>query len=526
MNGNMPYKQKTRRSHSRKLKLTDQQTNLKLSLKKSGEMMTAVKHEMIRSLKKEHRLAVCSNGIPLNTEALDAYSSDFNADKLNTFRTNALSSMPMSACAENRSYIQTINYSYSHSLARVPRATSQEHSGRCWLFAALNAMRYYMMRDMNLADDFELSEAYLFFYDKLERANLYLENMILYRQAPENDLKLQCLIGRPVDDGGVWSFVVNLVKKYGIVPKSVYGESFNSSISDEMNQALTDKLAQFALEIRQSSNKITNEDLRQRVVTQMLPVIYQLLANFMGEPPKLEAEFDWEYNEAGENVESVRQKGSYKIIKSLTPISFYQKFIMENYDVTEMVLLRNDPRVEYETVYQTELLANMVGGLPELAFNLPMEEIKNLTAGTIKAGNPVWFDCEVQREFNAYYGLLAVEGYDYDSLLGMKMTQTKEESLRTRNGGPTHAMLIVGLNEIAADKINKWKIENSWGEFNVGDPGYLLMTDAWFDRYGYEVVVPLSMLPPELAERYLEQRYNPVMLPFNDVFGVNANSKK
>ena len=515
------------------LKLTNQSTTLKLSIKKSAEMMEEVKKELVKSLKKEHRMAVCTSGIPLNPDVLDAYSADYNVDKSNVFRTNALSALPMSACAENRGFIQTVNYSYSHSLSRVPRATSQEHSGRCWLFAALNSMRYYLMRDLNLPDNFELSEAYLFFYDKLERANLYLEQMILHREADYNDFKLQCLIRRPVDDGGVWSFVVNLIKKYGIVPKTIYGESFNSSISEEMNQVLTDKLAQFALEIRRNAH-LSEDVLRQKAVTQMVPVIYQLLSNFMGEPPKLDQEFNWEYNEAGENVENVRHKGSYKLVKGLTPATFYRKFIVEHYDVTNMVLLRNDPRStsKYQTVYTTELMGNMIGGQPELAFNLPMDDIKKITAKTIMAGHPVWFACEVQRDFNAYYGLLAVEGYDYDSLLGCKTKQTKEDSLVSRNGGPTHAMAIVGLNvnsaAAATDEddedddidIDKWKIENSWGEFNEADPGYLQMTDAWFDRYGYEVVVPINMLPDDLADIYMQQKFTPTVLPFNDAFGV------
>jgi bleomycin hydrolase len=505
-----------------KLKLVDQVTHLTLSIKKSEEMMDEVRKQMTESLQKEHQMAVCPTGIPLNTHAIDAYSVNYKKDKSNIFRTNALASLPMSACAENRAFLHTVNYSYSHSLQRVPRATSQENSGRCWLFAALNSMRYYLMRDLNLPDNFELSEAYLFFYDKLERANLYLENMVLYRHADQHDFKLQCLIKRPVDDGGVWSFVVNLIKKYGIVPKTIYGESFNSSISSEMNQALTDKLAQFALEIREDASK-TDAYLRNKIVTEMIPVIYQLLSNFMGEPPKTDDVFDWEYNEAGENVENVRHKGSYKLVKALTPLTFYHNFIVEHYDVTNMVLLRNDPRAtsSYNTVYTTELMGNMVGGQPELAFNLCMEHIKNITSNTIIAGHPVWFACEVQRDFNAYYGLLAVEGYDYDSLLGMCMAQTKEESLISRNGGPTHAMAIVGLNlKEDAEFPDKWKIENSWGEFNEGDPGYLLMTDAWFDRYGYEVVVPISMLPEQLADIYNEQKYNPTVLPFNDAFGV------
>ncbi len=516
---------RTHHTASRRLKLSNQAAELKASIKTSLEMLEEVKKQMRANLKKDHSLAVCNNGVTLNQEIINAYSKDYKRDKSNVFRSNALSALPLSACSENRSFLQTVNYSYSHSLSRVPRATSQENSGRCWLFAALNSMRYYLIRDLNLPDDFELSEAYLFFYDKLERANLFLENMITYRETDINDFKLQTLMSKPIDDGGLWSFVVNLIRKYGIVPKTIYGESFNSSISEEMNQVLTDKLSQFAMFIRASEAQ--PEDLRRKVLTEMLPVIYRLLANFMGEPPKLDEEFSWEYNEAGENVENVRHKGTYKKVTGLTPVTFYHKFIIENYDVNQMVVIRNDPREtsSYETVYTTELIGNMVGGQPELVFNLPMEDVKRITAKTIMAGHPVWFDCEVQRDFNPYYGLLAVEGYDIDSILGIKMKQTKAESLLARNGGPTHAMAIVGLNcvsseDLDAPVVDKWKIENSWGEFNQGDPGYLLMTDAWFDRYGYEVVVPLAMLPDDLRAVYNQKRHQPIMLPFNDPFGA------
>jgi bleomycin hydrolase len=379
------------------------------------------------------------------------------------------------------------------------------------------------MKELQLPDDFELSEAYLFFYDKLEKSNCYLENIILNRNADVTDPRLVRIMSGPMDDGGYWSYVANLVKKYGIVPKTIYAESFNSSVTDEMNQALTDKLAQFANEMRTSN--LTDSQLRERVVRNMLPVIYQILSNFMGEPPGSDTEFDWEYHEAGEHAQQVRQMGTYRLVKGLTPVSFYKTYIEDNYDVSRMVILRNDPRstMQYKEVYSCDLINSMVGGQPELTFNLCMEDIKRITAKTVMSGHPVWFACEVQRDFNVYYGLLAVEGYDYDSMLGLPMRQTKEESILTRNGGPSHAMAIVGLNVIGENQdgpiVDKWKIENSWGEFNVGDPGYLQMTDAWFDRYGYDVVVPIDMLPDNLREIYEERRLNPVMLPFNDPLG-------
>jgi bleomycin hydrolase len=353
--------------------------------------------------------------------------------------------------------------------------------------------------------------------------------MILYRELPETDYKLQTLMNEPVQDGGTWNFVVNLVNKYGIVPKTVYGESFNSSITEEMNTILSDKLSKFTYEIRYS--KHSDAELRDRIVKIMLPEIYQLLATFMGEPPKPTDEFNWEYNEAGENVESVRHKGEYRIMKNLTPMSYYDELIKPHYNVSQMILLRNDPRKtsKYRYVYTSEMMDHMVGGQPSLAFNLPMKELKALTAKTIIAGHPVWFACEVQRCFNPYYGLLAVEGYDYDSMLGVSVTQTKEEGIVTRNSAASHAMAIVGLNLVSGSEsaefpvVDKWKIENSWGEFNFGDPGYLQMTDTWFDRYGYEVVVPINILPKYLLNIYNQRKEVPIVLPFNDPLCFRAN---
>ena len=506
---------------SLKIKVKTQKDILKEALATSSEALTCVKRKIKKDLKAEHRLAMLNTGAPLTSDIIAAYSSDYKQDKLNTHRENTLSALPLSYCCESRKFLQTVNYSYSHSLERVPLATSQAHSGRCWLFAALNSMRYYLMRELHLPDDFELSEAYLFFYDKIEKANCFLEKIILNRNADTNDPRLAKIMSGPVDDGGLWSFVSNLIKKYGIVPKTIYAESFNSSVTDEMNQVLTDKLAQFANDIRLNKAK-SDQHLRSMVLQQMLPVIYQILSNFMGEPPGSDTEFSWEYHEVGEHAQQVRHKGTYHLVKGLTPIKFYKTYIEGHYDVSEMVLLRNDPRSTsvYMQVYTGELQSNMVGGQPELAFNLSMEDIKAITAKTVINGHPVWFGCEVQRDFNPYYGLLAVEGYDYDSMLGLKMDQTKEESILTRNGGPSHAMAIVGLNVTKETEngpvVDKWKIENSWGEFNIGDPGYLQMTDTWFDRYGYEVVVPIDMLPDNLRDIYEECRARPIVLPFTD----------
>lgn len=514
------------RNHELSSKIKIIKDSIKIELEKDITLSKKAFKQMQKlhesKLTKEFKSKTFKDGIELSLNMLTAYSEDYAKDDSNIIRMNVLSNLPASECAENRKYLQGINYSYSHSLSRVPRATSQAYTGRCWLFAALNAMRFYLIKDFKLSDDFELSEAYLFFYDKLERSNLFLELMVKYKDVNISDPFLQSLMSNcsPVQDGGTWIYVVNLINKYGIIPKTIYGESFNSSVSNEMNGIIYDKLCQFTKIIRES--KLSAHKLREMIIKQMMPDIYKLLSNFMGEPVRAEEEFTWSYNEAGENVESQRQKGNYHCIDNLTPLDFYSNYIQDHYDVNKMVLLRNDPREqsEYHKVYSKEISTNMINGKQELSFNLSMDELKKYTAKSIMNNIPVWFACDVQRDFHPYYGLLAVEAYDYSNLLGLTMRQSKADGLNMRNCGPSHAMVIVGLNKIGgtdeAPIIDKWKIENSWGEWIDNDPGYLQMSDNWFDRHGYEVIVPLDLLSEDLKDVYRENMYDPIILPYND----------
>lgn len=464
----------------------------------------------------------------LNENMLNTYSRDFNSDKYNTMRTNAISTMGADNLAENRSEIQQVNYAYSHSLDIAPRVTSQNYSGRCWLFAALNSMRIHLIRNFNLNDRFELSESYLFFYDKLERSYTYLMKMLEMRSKPYTDGLLNQLMRQasPICDGGDWTYVRNLILKYGIVPKTVYGESFNSSYTDEMNEILHNKLSQHVLWIRRNAH-MSDDSINRKIIKVMMPEIYQLLANFMGEPPASSHEFDWKFNESGKNFESLRDRGVYHEIKGLTPISFYESFIKPYYNVSEMVHLRHDPRQSSEDYkcYMVEHSEHMVGSSQEIAFTVPLDVMKKLVATSVIDRQPVWFSCDVNKDFNQYHTLLSSEAYDYSSLFDQTIYLDKEEALITGVSAPTHAMLIVGLNTVNDDptRVDKWKVENSWGAWGAEDPGYLHMTNGWFSRYVYGAVVNVNYLDPETRQKYEECRYDPIVFPYTDPFGAVAN---
>lgn len=477
-------------------------------------------------LVKSYQVRCAPHGEPLDWDVLSKYSELHKSDPVNRHTENALASVPVDWLAEDRAYVQGLGYAYSNLLDICPRATYQASSGRCWLFAALNTMRYHIIRQFNLGDHFELSEAYLFFYDKVERSQYFLEKMLELRDRPVHDTVISGMCEDPLCDGGTWGFFTNLILKYGMVPKSCYGESFNTSCSDSMNEMLHRKLSDYLHVIRSSG--LSEKTLRRKIRDEFMPEVYSLLVKFMGEPPQ---KFDWSFHEKGETFESERDRGAYRCVPGLTPHSFYADFIEPHARITSKVVLRHDPRAEseYYRVYDIEHNGNMVGGRPDINLNVPWEVLSMAAVRTLMNGDPVWFGADVCKDFNDERDLLAVEGYDYDRALNTEFVRDKAAGLSNRLSVPSHAMALVGVDLEDGDpsKVRKWKVENSWGEFAGSvDPGYLLMTDAWFRQYGYEVVVDLEVLDDATREAFHAYEFDPIVLPFNDPFGAVARSRR
>lgn len=503
---------------------------MKRTHKIAKQAMEATYKALVEQTQLRNTVLVMPEEHEITTETLQAYSQDYNDDPANELRTNAVTECGVQFTTTNRDFMQNRNTAYTHVLSKTPRAASQEHSGRCWLFAALNLMRSYVIEENNLNDRFEFSQSYLFFYDKLERANFYLTKMLELRDMDCHDpVYLHCLTSHsPVQDGGNWSYVCNLIEKYGIVPKSVFRESVNSSYTEEMNELLQSKLGLFTTWIRQNTD-VPVDTVRQKIVREMLPEIYKLLCIALGEPLHPHDSFDWEYNESSDNFESKRQKGKYRRVKGLTPMSFYTMYVKPHLVLDEMVHLIHDPRSTHEThrTYKIEHSGQVVGGLPEIMFSVNMGEMKAAAAESIANNDPVWFACDVGKHFDPYNSLLATEASRAEAFFDMDLEISKEDGLNSFISYPTHAMTLVGVGLAEKDDFTtteKWKVENSWGEspYDDEDPGYLQMTDAWFDRHVYSTIVNIRYLPVELQDKYMENKYMPFTLPYTDPFSSVA----
>lgn len=464
-------------------------------------------------------------GDPLSDNQLDSYSEMHSNDPINVATENALATVPVSWLAENRKYISQLNYAYSHIPDHCPKPTEQAHSGRCWLFASLNTIRYHLIRNFNLNDHFELSEAYLFFFDKIERGLFFLEKMLEFRDQPIHDTVVNGMTTyfSPVTDGGTWSFFINLITRYGMVPKSCYGEAFNSNDTSEMNDILYMKLGQFGMEIRAS--KLADSTLQKRIREVYMPEIYSLMVKFMGEPPKV---FNWDYHEVAESFEDIRQRGTYRSIQNLTPMKFYMDYIDAELHLEDKIVLRHDPRVTspYYRTYHVKHFGAMVGGRPDIALNVPWEVFSSAAARSVMDGQQIWFAADVGKSMSHEHGILSTEAYNYEKILNTTLPVDKATGLDSHISCPSHAMALVGVDVLDEDpdQVIKWKVENSWGEYGGGDPGYLMMTQEWFCKYGYEVVIDPAYLDEKTYSAYKKYEYDPILLPYNDAFGAVART--
>jgi bleomycin hydrolase len=437
----------------------------------------------------------------LTSDLIAGFSQDFRADDRNAIRQHAVMAFGLEAAAASRDPAVANPMAFSLDLGSVP-VTNQKSSGRCWLFAALNAIRRAALPKLNL-EEFEISQNYMMFWDKLEKANKLLETIIATASEPLDGRLLSHFMSSPVWDGGQWYMYVALTEKYGCVPKDVMPETFHSSDTKTMNSVLGRKMRQYTVELRKAI--AAGADDIQSVKNRMLGEVYNYLAICLGEPP---SSFDFEYRD--KDKEFHRDAG-------ITPKDFYDKYV--GVALRDYVSVINAPMEErpFGRTYTFAYSGNVVGAEGPLHLNLPVSELKRLAIEQLQDGRPVWFVCDIAFMASRDTGVLAPGVFDMEGVTGMRFDTDKGDRFRLRMLLATHAMVFVGVN-LVDGKPTRWKVENSWGE-EKGKKGYFVMTDDWFDKYVYQIVVDRRFLTPEEAEAFKRE---PVVLDRWDPFASLA----
>ena len=443
----------------------------------------------------------------LSLELIESYRQKVLNDDKSKLSMNSAIHNDIVKLSMNWEEFRKIDHTFSDVITDEMKATNQKSSGRCWGFAGLNLFRIYLARKHNLKD-FQFSQNYFMFFDKLEKSNYFLESMIKTSSEHWNSRIMMHLLSDPIQDGGQWDMWVNLIDKYGVVPQSEMPESFQSSSSRRMNTMITRKLREFALKIRTLIKDGLSSDEIRNNKEEMMGEVYKMLSIHLGTPPKV---FDWKIRD---------KKNKLVYDNKLTPIKFFDKHVGLN--LSDYVCLINCPMADkdYNKLYTVDFLGNVIEGNPIKYLNVQSTIMKEAAVKSIKDNNPVWFGCDVGKYFNRELGIMDDKLFDFELFYGTNFELTKKERLEYGESQMTHAMLFTGVDLNSNGQSTKWRVENSWGTKN-GDKGYHIMSDTWFDEFNYEVVVEKKYLSDHLIKIFDEQE--PISLPPWDPMGALAN---
>ncbi len=410
--------------------------------------------------------------------------------------SNALKATDIDILATNAENKNNFDDNFSHRV-KSKGITNQKSSGRCWLFTGLNTLRSQMMEENDLPK-LELSQNYNFFYDQLEKSNLFLQEIINTADLPMEDVKVNFLFKNPVSDGGQFTGLSDNLLKYGVVPKSVMVETYSSSATSKLGKHLKSKLREDGLKLRRMKAEGASASALAQAKEQMLTEVYRMLALTLGVPP---TEFTWTRKDKDGKIVST---------KTYTPQSFYKEFAGNDLK-NDYVMVMNDPTREYYKLYEIDLDRHVYDGKNWTYVNLPVDDIKEMAIASIKDGKMMYFSCDVGKFIDRENGTLDLNNYDYNSLFGMEFNMDKADRIRTYDSGSTHAMTLVAVDLDEAGKPKKWLVENSWG--SGANDGHLIMTDKWFDEYMFRLVVNKKYVPAKVME-ILKQK--PILLPATD----------
>ena len=437
-------------------------------------------------------MAQANGGI--STQMLQSIQKNQSMSRTERALANAIAANSIDNLAKNHANAPELD---THFSIETPSQsiTDQKSSGRCWMFSGMNVLRANFAKQTDsLTVDF--SQAYLFFYDQLEKANLFLQGVIDCADKPLDDQRVQFFFKNPLNDGGTFCGVADLADKYGLVPKSVMPESYSSDNTARMSRLISSKLREQGLQLRKMVADKKKASTIQEEKTRMLGLIYKMLAMTIGEPP---SEFTYTFR-----TKNGKAAGE---ARRFTPKSFFREVVGEPLNGS-FIMVMNDPRRPYHKTYEVEYDRHTYDGHNWKYLNLPMDEIEQLAIASLKDGRKLYSSYDVGKMLDRQRGYGDTENFDYGALFGTTFEMDKAQRISTFESGSTHAMTLTAVDLDAQGHAKKWKVENSWGS-SWGQQGCMIMSDRWFREYMFRLVVNKKYVPAELL-RMSEQK--PVMV--------------
>jgi bleomycin hydrolase len=475
------------------------------------------------------KIDVSENINSIVPEKITKFKDEFYNNQTNKIFQNALCSNSLWQISEVRKYMQSRDTHFSHILEPRLTVSNQGLSGRCWLFAVLNVMRHPFIAKFQLPYNFEFSESYLSFYEKIEKCNYILTEFIKKGDINSHDLKNQNLLLGGCEDGGHWVTCANLIRKYGIIPKSCFKESVHSFDTSEINEILGYKIKEYSLMLIKEKDKQKQYEMKDKMISE----IYSILAKMLGTPPTVDEKIEWTFllrldlsDRLEREAKRKESNGEFETIQikqtiQASPREFYQKLV--THDLNDYYRFSNDPRNDYHNYYQSFDEDMVVGGERNGFYNLPIDDIVELCVKSIKENTPVEFDCDVTQYMHPVHRLLDTKCFDHGLVFGLSFNElSKKERLEVLESYANHAMVLTGVDILDDGTVLKFKVENSWGrsytdEISEEDDEYYTMTLDWFKNFVYNVVIHKSFVAKHLQNKYNKAKQTPVTLPENDI---------
>ena len=446
----------------------------------------------------------------LTTEDLARMAQAYKKDAAQQIVEQAVKNNGIHASSERESVVVTKNNFVFSVDVDDEAVANQRQSGRCWMYSALNFLRFHMEKKLKLPKgSFELSQAYNFFYDKLEKSNFFMENIIKYAGSDLNDRRIDFLLATPQQDGGDFDPIVALVEKYGVVPEEAMPETAVTKNSSELDALLNRMLREDAYALRKLVAEGKSEADIEEARKSMLSDIYRVLCVSFGESPQT---VDFVYRDTDKK---------YHADRGLTPLEFYKKYLGD-VKLDDCIGVINLPveGMAYNKAYEIDMTGEVLGAKRRCRYvNVPIDVMKQATIKQLKAGEPVWFGCDVLQDSDFAKGIMSLNLYDVQKMMGLEFKLNKGERFQYNQSLPTHAMMIAGVDLDEDGNPIRWKVENSWGTTAHGKPvghqGYFIMDDSWFTEYNYEVAVRREYLPDDVVKAYDAE---PEVLPYWNTF--------
>ena len=436
----------------------------------------------------------------LNKELIEDIEKSLKITDREQAIINALKKHQFKSIARDENILRKHNKYFTHEI-KTGRITDQKSTGRCWLYAMLNTIRPKVVKKLNMKE-FKFSQTHLYFWDKMEKANFFLEKVINRSHLDIRSREFQRTLHYLIGDGGYWQNGADLVKKYGCVPQQVMPEVISTENSRQMVKNITYQLRTFAYFLRKMKKEGKSIEEIRKKKKKYLKIVYKMLVFHLGNPVK---EFKFRYF-IKEKDKDGNEKKKLTPYKTYTPQSFYKNFVKE--DLDDFVMFSNWPARDYYKLYHCKSSNNLIDGTPLNFINLPMNKIKEMMKNSILGNDPVNFSADVKKQHDTKIGIMEANLFQYEKVYGVPFNFDKKVNTVMKNINSTHAMVILGL-DLDGDKVIKWKVENSWGD-DKGDKGICFMYDNWVDLYVVRVVIKKKYIPKEILEL---TKQKPIIIP-------------